>query len=473
MWLLTVAAWAADGAPPAERPPLRAEPARPIARDVRTALDSRRSLPDRARAIVAVAASVGGDADAALSRIALAVEGDPALGRVATAAQLQRADLDALATEPWPDWAAALVHLRIAEELPAACDDPAVRALPLPPLEVAQACGYALRADDLAQAARSAPDPVARAQAVRLLTVLADREPGPVREALVAAFAWDEPTPWAGEGPALDRLELPGDARTALATELVTRRLAAVQVGKQEVPPRLDAELRAVLAPELEAFGAPSQTVDWLHLLAASGADPRVVLTRLGLDRDHHYATVLDEDAALRGSARDRLPLLAHRSPIVRARAARGMEGDPAASLDALRRAWRFAPGRGPPLRGDVGTPALVRAPAEAARWERTLVRWARRSSHQRDGTALRAALWFAAVPATTTALTDIARADTARALLKLARRDEDPQRAADLVQGMDAVLRGVPFDRGAQPAPEEVQLARDVWARQGAPLAE
>jgi hypothetical protein len=441
-----------------------------VARYTRTALDPRKDEADRARAIVAIAGVSTEEAGSALTDIAEKTVDDPGLQRVAIAARLQNAGLEDLALTDWPDWATPLVETRLAEVLPTRCADPVVRELPLVPEQVVATCRADLPPAELARAVVVGEQPIVREQAVKLLVALSTDDPAPVADALAASFAWDEPTPWVGEGAALGVAPLPDDARRQVATELVTRRIAVVQVGLQEVPPRLDAELRAVLAPELASFGVPSQSIDWLHLLAAAGGDPHLVLVRLRLDTDHHYTVVLDEDLALQGTPRELLPLLAHRSPIVRARAARRLEQQPEAAITALRRAWRFEPGRGVPLRGDVGTPSLVRDEADAMRWERTLVHWARRSSNQRDDSALRATLWFVSCPATTAALPETYRIDTAQALLRTARRDDDPSRVVDMVQGMDAVLRGVPFDQGARPAPEEVEVALDAWGRMRGP---
>lgn len=444
-----------------------------VARQTRTALDPRKAEADRARAIVALAGVDSDEADAALVDIAEGIDPESSLGRVAVAARLQRADLEDLALNDWPTWAEPLVGARRAEILPTRCADLVIRTLPLPPAEVASACADHLPPVELADAVRGAADPADRARAASLLTELAKTSPDAVSDAVVAEFAWDSTEAWAGEEPALGALVLPEAGRLRLATELVTRRLRVVQVGGQDVPPRLDGELRAVLAPELAAFGEPTQTIDWLHLLAAGGPDPasgrarvQTTLDRLGLGNDHHYTVVLDEDDALAGDPRDLLALLAHRSPIVRARAARRLEQEPDDAIAALDRAWRFQPGRTAPLRGDVAVPALVRDHADAVEWERTLVHWARRSSRQNDDKALRATLWFATCPTTTEALGPISLQDTARALLETAKRDPSPDRQLDLLQGMDAVLRGVPFDEGARPAPDQAPVHADSWRR-------
>jgi hypothetical protein len=163
---------------------------------------------------------------------------------------------------------------------------------------------------------------------------------------------------------------------------------------------------------------------------------------------------------------REVLPLLAHRSPIMRSRAAERMEELPTDSLLALSRAWRFAPGRGAPLRGEVGSPDLARTEAGAERWAKRLSKWARRLSRQRDDSALRALLGILTAPATTQVLTDTARLQTADKLLRVARRDPSPERNQLIGQGIDAVLRGVPFEEGLAPAPDEMPVAAQSWVR-------
>jgi hypothetical protein len=285
------------------------------------------------------------------------------------------------------------------------------------------------------------------------------------------AVAWsrNSPPPFVGgEGEGFfAMMPLSESDRLRLATELVTWRIDLTLVGGQEIPVRLASELRAVFAAELERYGEPSQTMDWLYMLAASGADPAMVLDRLGLSTNHHWNVIVDETRWLQSEhMRDVLPLLAHRSPIVRSRAAERMEQAPAESVLALSRAWRFAPGRTAPLRGPVGSPDLPRTEAAAERWAKRLAKWARRLSHQRDDSALRAVLGILAAPATTTALTDTAQLQTADKLLRVARRDPSPERNQLIGQGIDAVLRGVPFEEGMAPAPDEMPVAAQSWVR-------
>jgi hypothetical protein len=292
-----------------------------------------------------------------------------------------------------------------------------------------------------------------------------------VADAVLDVVAWSrnsEPPFVGGEGEGFfAMMPLSEPDRLRLATELVTWRIDLTLVGGQEIPERLAAELRGVFAGELERYGEPSQTMDWLYLLAAAGGDPAVVLERLGLSTNHRWNVVVDETRWLHSEhMRDLLPLLAHRSPIVRHRAAERMEEDPTGSLLALSRAWRFAPGRAAPLRGEVGAPALPRTVPGAERWARRLTKWARRLSHQRDDSALRAALGILATPATTGVLTDTARLKTADKLLKTARRDPSPQRNQLIGQGIDAVLRGVPFEEGLAPAPDQMPVGAQSWVR-------
>ncbi|MEQ1507514.1 MAG: hypothetical protein ABMB14_35115 [Myxococcota bacterium] len=282
-------------------------------------------------------------------------------------------------------------------------------------------------------------------------------------------LAWGAP-PWAVPGA---ELAVPGEDLASVdgRTALVIDRLAAVLPRAGGVPRSLDEELHGAFADVLAVFGEPDQTIDWLHLLAAAGGDPAAVLRRLSLDEDTHYTVVLDEDAILRGpDTRKVVPLLGHRSVIVRTRAALRLEEDPQVGIAALARAWRFAPGRVAPLRGVVGIPELPRTEANATTWERTLVRWTRRSSRQNDDNGMIATLWFVASPATTTALTDLGRQDLAQGLLKTARRDRSPIRQQNLLQAVDAVLRGVPLDEGTTPAPEEVAVTVESWRRMTPP---
>lgn len=462
-----------------------------VSHDLATALDRHQPTADRARAIVALA-----DAGAAaeLARVETSLRGERGwLGHVATAGRLQVAQLEDLTEDrSWPAWTAPHVRQRLAEILPERCADPALRTLPLPPEAVVDACAAELSPTALATEVAISASAATRTQSARILAALAVVRPYDVGTALGTAFAWSSPdacepeAPCAGD-PALrfvgtdgltGAIPLPDAARRHLATELVTWRIQLTLVGDQLLPERLENELLSLLAPELDHYGVPTNTLDWLHLLSAAGGDPERVLVRLNLRSDGHWSGMLDVDKALNQSPREMLPLLAHRSPVVRERAAARLERSPTASVMALRRAWRLAPGRGAPLRGDVGSPSLPRTEAGAERWARTLVRWARRCSRQNDDTALRATMWILAQPATTTELTDTARLVTAENLLRTARKDPSPARAESLVQGMDAVLRGVTFDVGGDPAPDEVAVgpASDgldhAWVREPEILA-
>jgi hypothetical protein len=166
---------------------------------------------------------------------------------------------------------------------------------------------------------------------------------------------------------------------------------------------------------------------------------------------------VVDEDRLLKGTVADAIPLISHRSPVVRARAAARLETHPAATAAALRKAWRYAPGRSAPLRGEVAAPALEFTELSAEKWADTLVEWAERCVRQRDDAALRATLWLLSEPSLSTALSDTQRDDVTSDLLRLA--DGHPGRAGDLVQAMDAMLRGVPFDEGAIPFEDGVEI--------------
>lgn len=304
--------------------------------------------------------------------------------------------------------------------------------------------------------------------ATRLAGLVATRE-ADVADALLQAVAWKPQTEpsFVGDEGLLPELGLGDVSRRGIATELVTWRVALTLVGTQEIPERLAAELDGVFEPEIARYGAPTQTTDWLHLLAASGADPEVVLDRLRIGTDHHWKIIIDEVETLDGTVREMWPMLAHRSPIVRERAAERMEETPATSIAGLSRAYRWAPGRSAPLRGEIATPTLERTEAGAERWARKLVKWARRSSRQQDDSALLATLWLLAEPSTTTALTDTARFQTADGLLKVARRDDGSvERVTVLIQAMDAVLRQVPLPEGERPAPEEVAGGAETWVR-------
>lgn len=471
-----------------------------IPRDLATALDRSEPTEDRARAIVALA-DAGAAAELATVESTLRTVVGPHAGRgeagwlghVATAGRLQVAQLEDLTEDrAWPAWTAPHVRQRMAELLPERCADPALRTLALPPAAVVDACAAELSPTALATDLAISASVATRAQSARILAALAAVRPYDVGTALGTAFAWRSPddcgpeAPCAGDpaerfvgnGGLTGAIPLPTAARHHLATELVTWRIQLTLVGDQLLPARLEDELLSLLAPELDHYGVPTNTVDWLHLLSAAGGDPELVLVRLNLRNDGHWSGMLDVDQALDESPREMLPLLAHRSPVVRERAAARLERSPTASVMALRRAWRLAPGRGAPLRGDVGSPSLPRTEAGAERWARTLVRWARRCSRQNDDTALRATMWILSQPATTTELTETARLLTAESLLRTARKDPSPARAESLVQGMDAVLRGVTFDLGASPAPDDAAVAPPTagasaaWTRQTELLA-
>jgi hypothetical protein len=315
-------------------------------------------------------------------------------------------------------------------------------------------------------------DVAERKEAAASLEALVEDRETEVADALVAAFGWRSSSlPPAGGGGWLADLGLGDDGRRRLATELVTWRVAVTLVGGQEVPPRVAIELSELLAPEIARYGAPTHTTDWLHLLAASGGDPEVVATRLQIASDSHWEVILDEVDTLGGPVRGMLPLLAHRSSIVRERAAERLEREPDAAIAGLSRAYRWSPGRHAPLRGEVATPALERTEAGAEKWALKLVRWARRCSRQRDDSALLATLWLLAEPATTTALTDAARIRTADKLLEVARRDDGSvERVTTIVQAMDAVIRRVPLPEGERPAPDEVEAGAETWVRAVAP---
>jgi hypothetical protein len=267
--------------------------------------------------------------------------------------------------------------------------------------------------------------------------------------------------PFAGAGALLPAVPISDADRAAVARELVTWRVHLVLVGGQDLPDRLTAELAAAMIEPVARFGQPTDTRDWLHLYAATGADPAVVVDRLGLTGDHHWQVVVDEDRALDGDAYDVLPLLAHRSSIVRSRAAFRLERTPAATLQALDRAWRFAPGRQAPMRGPVVAPRLERSENAADRWARKLVHWARRSSRQSDDHALVAVMCLLSEPTLTQAMHPTILVEDAQKLLRTARRDRGETRNAIIVQGVDAMLRHVTWQEAMAPAPEVVVLDR------------
>ncbi len=308
-------------------------------------------------------------------------------------------------------------------------------------------------------------DEAARNEATRRLQATS----GPaLAEALAEAFRWapELERTFVGVAPLCAALDLDVAGRARLAEELLAWRIAIPLVGAEPVPARLEAELRGVLGPEIERLGQPTQTTDWVLLGGAVGVDVARLLDRLDLSGDARWAYLADVEALLRsGGVQDALPLLGHRAAVVRTRAARRFEETPELTKAALRRAWRFAPSRAAPLRGDIEVPALP-----AARWVGHLVRWARRTHRQRDDRALRATLRLLTEPRLSSALTESARHHAADALIRTAKKDIRSQRAADLAQAMDALVRQVPFDEGLRPAPEDQRLEGEVWRRQHAP---
>ncbi|MEO0601287.1 MAG: hypothetical protein AAF211_07615 [Myxococcota bacterium] len=283
------------------------------------------------------------------------------------------------------------------------------------------------------------------------------------------AIAWhpDATFPFRGSTPLFPALKLNEHERGQLLAELMAHRLALTLRARKDVPERLEVELRALLYEELEAYGEPQSTLDWVHLFGAAGGDVAALVDRLDLGGTGTWAYVVAEDASLRDtSLRETLGLLGHRSAIVRTRAARQFEAQPTAAARALKRAWRLTPGRSAPLRGDVAVPALPWEYRPAMRWSRQLVGWARRSQRQRDDSALRATLHLLTQPGLTSALPQHVRERIARSLVRYARSAPRSQRAIDLGQGMDAVLRKVSFEEGERPAPEEIEQRKERWAR-------
>lgn len=316
----------------------------------------------------------------------------------------------------------------------------------------------------------ASPDPFERGRAAGLLRSLAVTNREEVERAVIDAVSWRphaEP-PFAGAGALLPALPLSDAGRDAIARELVTWRMHLVLVGGQELPERLVAELAAALIEPVAWYGEPADTRDWLHLYAAAGGDPAVVVGRLGLTGDQHWQVVVDEDRALDGTAYDVLPLLAHRSAIVRSRAAFRLEDTPDATLQALERAWRFAPGRQAPLRGPIVVPRLERTENAADRWARRMVHWARRSSRQADDHALEAVMCFLAEPTLTRAMHPTILVEDAQKLFRTAKRDDGEARAGILLQGIDAMLRHVTYEDALAPAPEgvDVESREDPFAQ-------
>jgi len=323
---------------------------------------------------------------------------------------------------------------------------------------------WAELAEDLATADASAR----RAEAAEALQQAPREALAEVARHVLHAIAWrpDATFPFRGTIPLFPALRLNETERQRLLTELMAHRLGLTLRGRPEVPPRLEAELRAMLYEEIEALGEPRSTTDWVHLYGAAGGDVAQLVDRLDLTAGK-WAYVVDEDAALRtGALRDSLGLLAHRSSVVRNRAARLFEARPTEATRALMRAWRFTPGRAAPLRGDVAVPQIERDARTAQKWARQLVRWARRSQRQRDDGALRATLHLLTQPGVTRMLAQHERERIATQLVRYARSAPRSQRAIDLGQAMDAVLRRVCFADGTRPAPEELILDRRRWER-------
>ncbi|MEN0066487.1 MAG: hypothetical protein AAGA48_30400 [Myxococcota bacterium] len=181
-----------------------------------------------------------------------------------------------------------------------------------------------------------------------------------------------------GSIPWFAALRLNEPERRQLLTELMAHRVALTVLGRNEVPERLEVELRALLVEEIEALGEPTCTTDWVHLYGAAKGDVAGLIARLGLTERGQWAYVVAEDATVRDpTLRETVSLLGHRSAVVRHRAARSFERRPAEAVRALRHAWRYAPGRVAPLRGDVAVPQLRWSYPTSAKWARTLVRWA------------------------------------------------------------------------------------------------
>lgn len=311
------------------------------------------------------------------------------------------------------------------------------------------------------------PSTEARLSASQQLHAEADRTA--VGAALIHTLAWDPDRreSFVGTVPLIAALEVSEPHRIALATELMAWWLQLASRGDGRVPDRLSVELRGLLQPEIDRYGEPTATSDWLHLLGSAGGELGALLARMERDRGR-WVYVQEENQALRsGDLSDVLPLLAHRSLIVRTRAARRFEATPEASKAALRHAWRFAPGRVAPLRGEVAVPSLPWEEGPAIRWARVLTRWARRTARQRDDRALRATLWLLCAPELSSAMPASYREQHAKVLVRAAKRDVRSTRSADLGQGMDALLRQVPFPEGARPAPDEHLDLRETWKRQ------
>lgn len=278
------------------------------------------------------------------------------------------------------------------------------------------------------------------------------------------------PFPFRGAVPFFAALRLNEPERQQLLTELMAHRVASMVRGSTAVAERVDAELHAILHVEIEAFGQPTSTTDWLHLFGAADGDVPQLLDRLGL-AGGRWAYLVDEDRRLQaGELGETLSLLGHRSSVVRARAKARFEARPAEAARALRHAWRYTPGRAAPLRGDVAVPELTWDHPTALKFANQLVRWARRTQRQHDDRALRATLHLLTHPGLTQNLSEQRRQTTASLLLRLARKDADPMRSSDLGQAMDAVLRQVSFADGLRPAPEFFEKQRPTWDRMTPP---
>lgn len=426
----------------------------------RTALDEQRSEDARASAILALGEMCTPDANSALDEIIRQVGAWSSLGRVAVTARVEHAPLADLANVPWPDWASRMVAARIEQEVPVHCDDPEIWRLRLPSEVVAQACGGRADVPALVRATLADPTPEVRAQSARLLSDLMGSRGDELGTTLLDQLRWrpQQDLPLVEGAAVLGTLVMAEALRGAVATELVCWRISLVLVGGQRVPARLDSELSALLAPERFAYGEPTHTIDWLYLLSAAGPDPGPILDRLGVRGDRAYASALDDLRTLSGSPRTLLPLLGHRSPILRARAAERLEAEPNRALAALNRATRWAPGRTFPLRGDLVVPRLPRTPAQSEAWTERLMEWVALASSRLDTAALRAVLCLLTEPTNTNALHASSRQNIARKLLAAAEHERDPVRAALLAQAMDAVLRRVPLADGLAPAPDQVR---------------
>lgn len=439
-------------------PSFAADPA--VATRVRVALDERRATAERERAIVGLASLCSPEANAALDAVVQQVGAWSPLGRVAVERRIERAPLADLADHAWPEWASPLVAARIEAELPLQCGDPDLWRWNLPADAVIRECGANADIPALVTAATHEPELVARRQAARLLSDLAQvRGEEAVGRELLAAVRWrdHEPLPLVDGAPVLGVLIISEALRGALAIELVCWRVSLVLVGRQDLPGRLDGELAMLLAPEVAAYGRPAQTIDWLYLLAVGGWDPAQVIDRLGVRGDRGYSSVLDDLHTLSGTPRALLPLLGHRSPIVRARAAEALEAQPDKAIAALNRAARWHPGRTFPLRGELVAPRLVRSPADSQLWTDELMEWVALASTRMDSGELRGVLSLLAEPTNTTALSALSRQEVAQTLVAAAEKEVDMSRAALLAQGMDAVLRQVPLAQGLMPAPEQI----------------